>query len=455
MSHAAGSSIDMRTAVMLADIGVVLLVGLVLGRLMRRLRQPAVVGEIAAGIALGPSLLGKLSGNPSARVFPADVQPLLTAVAQIGLVLFMFVVGWEFERRTLRLHARLSLVVSTSSVAVAFGLGATLALWLHPRHANAAGHHVDLLPFAVFLGTAMSVTAFPVLARILADNSLLGTRVGALALAGAAVDDVLAWCLLAYVSALVGADGDDATLVRIALLSVLYVAAMLLIVRPALARLVSHWATAGRWPALLVTLCAGVFLSSWLTSWIGIHAIFGAFLFGVVTPREPAPLLARHVRGPLDNVAMLLLPVFFVVTGLRVDIGALTSADVPALMMIVAVACAGKLAGAFVPARLAGLSWRESMDLGLLMNTRGLTELIILNAAVNLGVLDGRMFTMMVIMALVTTAMAAPLLSRAGEPVTPAPAMPPGRPLHPAGHLPGADRSHLHSRGESRAEGLS
>lgn len=171
-------------------------------------------------------------------------------------------------------------------------------------------------------------------------------------------------------------------------------------------------------------LCAGVFLSSWLTSWIGIHAIFGAFLFGFVMPREPARVLAQHLRKPIDNVGLVLLPVFFIVTGLGVDISALTKGDCLALALLIAVACAGKLLGAIVPARLSGLSWRESKDLGLLMNTRGLTELIILNAAVSLGVLDGRMFTMLVIMALVTTAMAGPLLSKREALATPLPEQP-------------------------------
>lgn len=409
--HLAATAPDMLTAVMLVDIAVVLVVGVLLGRLARRLRQPAVIGEIAAGILLGPSLLGLLPGDLPHRVFPSDVRPLLNAVAQVGLVLFMFLVGWEFEKRLVRPHAGLAAGVSLSSIALAFGLGVALATLLYPDHATVAGHHISFAAFAVFLGTAMSVTAFPVLARVLADNDLSDTRVGSLALASAAVDDVLAWCLLAYVSAMVSADGDYARLGRIAGFALLYAAGMLLVVRPLLAALVWRWAAAERWSALLVVLSAGAMTSAWLTSWIGVHAIFGAFLFGFVTPREPARLLARNVRKPLDDMSLVLLPVFFVVTGLDVDLTALTAGDTVVLLLIVLVACAGKLLGAILPARLAGLPWRESKDLGLLMNTRGLTELIILNAAVTLGVLDVRMFTMMVVMALVTTAMAAPLLS--------------------------------------------
>ncbi|MFE2286507.1 cation:proton antiporter [Streptomyces sp. NPDC059443] len=420
---AGGGLKDATLAMLLLDIGVVLLAGAALGRIAQRLRQPAVVGEIVAGVLLGPSVLGLLPGHLTERLFPAEVRPLLSAVSQVGLILFMFVVGWEFEKRLIRPHAKLAAGVSLSSIAMAFGLGVALAPFLYPEHATVAGHEISFIAFATFLGTAMSVTAFPVLARILTENRLLETKVGSLSLASAAIDDLLAWCLLAYVSALVTSDGDYAGLARIGLLSAGFVALMLLVVRPLVARLVWRWAAAERWSALLAVLCAGALGSAWLTTWIGIHAIFGAFLFGFVMPREPGLVLAQHLRKPLDNVSVVLLPVFFIVTGLGVDLGSLTAGDYVALALIIVVACAGKLAGAILPARLAGFSWRDSRDLGLLMNTRGLTELIILNAAVSLGVLDGRMFTMLVIMALVTTAMAGPLLSRrrtAASPAVPA-----------------------------------
>ncbi|MET9520004.1 cation:proton antiporter [Streptomyces sp. NPDC002994] len=409
---AAPAAQEMKLAIMLADIALVLVAGAAVGRLAQKLRQPAVVGEITAGILLGPSVLGLLPGDLTQRIFPADVRPLLSAVSQVGLILFMFVVGWEFEKRLIRTHAGLAVGVSLSSIAVAFGLGLALAPFLYPEHATVAGQEISFAAFATFLGTAMSVTAFPVLARILSENKLLETRVGSLALASAAIDDLLAWCLLAYVSALVTADGDYSDLARIGLLSVVYVVVMLVVVRPLVSRLVWRWAASERWSALLAVLCAGALTSAWLTTWIGIHAIFGAFLFGFIMPREPAMVLAQHLRKPMDNVSVVLLPVFFIVTGLGVDLGSLTGGDYIALAAIVFVACAGKLIGAIVPAKLAGFSWREAKDLGLLMNTRGLTELIILNAAVSLGVLDGRMFTMLVIMALLTTAMAGPLLSR-------------------------------------------
>jgi Kef-type K+ transport system membrane component KefB len=415
---------DTQLAILLAGIATVLLAGLLLGRLARRLGQPAVIGEIAAGILLGPSILGHLPGNLTEHLFPTAVRPLLSAVSQVGLAVFMVLVGWEFERRLIRPHARLAVAVSLGSVVLAFALGVAAAAVVYPGHHTVGGRTVPFVAFATFLGAAMSVTAFPVLARILAEHRLGGTRVGALALACAALDDVLAWCLLAYVSALVTSGGRYTDLGLIALRSTAYVLLMLLVVRPLLGRLAERLSRAERWPALLTVVVAGAFLSAAATTWAGIHALFGAFLFGFVMPREPAGVLAVHLRRPLQQLSGVLLPVFFIITGLGVDLGALTARNALELLVLLVAACAGKLIGAAVPARLAGFSWPETRALGLLMNTRGLTELVMLNAAVSLGVLDRPMFTMMVVMALVTTAMAAPLL---GDPDRLAPIAGPGR----------------------------
>jgi Kef-type K+ transport system membrane component KefB len=404
----------MQVATMVAGIAIVLLTGILLGSLAKRVRQPAVIGEILAGIALGPSLLGQLPGDLPHKLFPADVRPLLSAVSQVGLLLFMFMVGWEFEKRILRPHRGVAAAVSFSSVGLAFGLGVVVSTLLYSHHDHVAGHHISFLTFATFMGAAMSVTAFPVLARILTDNRLTHTRVGTLALASAAVDDILAWCMLAYVSALVTSAGPK-DLFQVLSLSALYVVGMFLVVRPLLARLVGWFTARHQYRNLLVMLAAGTFLSSYLTTWIGIHGIFGAYLFGFVMPREPAAELSEHLRKPLDNISTVLLPVFFIVTGLGVNINGLHARQWLELAAIVTVACAGKLLGAMIPAWLFGLRGREARALGLLMNTRGLTELIILNTAVQLGVLDGQMFTMMVIMALVTTALAGPLLPKATE----------------------------------------
>lgn len=411
-SLASKSDLLMATAFM--AVAAILVAGSLLANLMRRFHQPAVIGEIAAGIMLGPSVLGLLPGDLTNRLFPADIKPMLSAIAQTGLLLFIFLIGWEFEKSLLRDRRTVAAAVSLSSVLLAFGLGVALALVLYPDHAEVDGVIISRTAFTLFMGAAMSITAFPVLARILTDSGLINTRVGALALASAAVDDVIAWCLLAFVSATVTA-GDAADLLQIGVLSVGYVIAMFFVVKPLLAVLVRRFTQGRVSPYLLLILASGVFLSAYMTTWIGIHAIFGAFLFGFVMPREPVEALRTHLQRPLETVCALLLPVFFIVTGLNVDIAGLSGRNYLELAAIIIVACAGKLIGAAAPALAFGLPWPEARMLGILMNTRGLTELIILNAGVQLGVLDTQMFTMMVIMALVTTAAAGPLLPRSGR----------------------------------------
>ncbi len=410
-SHATPA--DLQSAFMLLGLACILLAGWLLGTLARRFKQPAVVGEVIAGIVLGPSVLGLLPGHLPDRLFPSDVRPLLSAVSQIGLALFMFMIGWEFEKRLLRPHGTLAGAVSASSIAVTFALGVGLSYFLYPRHATVAGHHIAFSEFAAFMGAAMSVTAFPVLARILTDNRLTHTRAGTLALASAAADDLLAWCMLAYVSAMVASRGTGDFL-QVLALSAGYLLVMFVAVRPLLNRAVRALADRGQTAALLALLASGAFVSAWATTWIGIHAIFGGFMFGLIMPRDTSkPVL--EVRKAMEHVSAVLLPVFFIVTGLGVDIGSLSVANFVELTAIVAVACVGKIAGTMTPARLLRLPWRESWALGLLMNTRGLTELVILNTGVALGVLDSRMFTMMVVMALITTAMAGPFLPSAEE----------------------------------------
>lgn len=410
--HSGGASTDLVLSLTLVAAAVILVLGALFGSVFRRFRQPAVVGEIAAAIVLGPSVLGLVPGNVEEQIFTPDVKSMLSAIAQVGLVLFMFQIGWEFDKALLAKRRATAAAVSIGSVAVSFALGAGLGVVLYAGHSVVAGRLVSPLAFVLFLGAAMAVTAFPVLARILTDNGLMGTRVGALALASAAIDDILAWCILAAVSAIVAAR-DAASLVQIAVLSAGYLMAMFLIVRPLLARLVRRLTRDRVSPNLLVILVAGVFLSSYATTWIGIHAIFGAFLFGIIMPREPADLIQVGLRRPLESISRLLLPVFFIITGLGVDIGALNAYHLLELAAVLAVACVGKMLGSSLPARMfGGMGWRESGMLGLLMNTRGLTELIILNAGVSLGVLDQSMFTMMVLMTLATTALAGPLLPR-------------------------------------------
>ncbi|MFC4148111.1 cation:proton antiporter [Micromonospora mangrovi] len=412
---------ELTAAIVMADIAFILLVAHLFGGIARRLGQPVVIGEIIAGIALGPSLLGLLPGDLTHVLFPTAARPYLSAISQVGLLLFMFLIGWEFDRSMIARRKTLTLSVSVSSIALAFTLGIGLAGIIYHRHSTVAGKHVPFLAFALFLGAAMAITAFPVLARILRDRRLSHTPLGMLALASAAIDDVLAWCILAVVAAVATAR-DTTDLIQVVLMSACYVAVMALVVRPALAALVRR--IGPNTYQLAAITAAGVFLSSYATTWVGIHAIFGAFAFGFVMPRQPVEPLSKHIRVPFENIGLVLLPVFFIVTGLGVDIAALTVTNFLELAAIILVACLGKMAGATLPARAFGLPWRDARRLGILMNTRGLTELIVLNIGVSLSVLDSQMFTMMVIMALVTTAMAGPLLQSHTPSHEDAPTMP-------------------------------
>ncbi|SEG36499.1 transporter, CPA2 family [Actinacidiphila yanglinensis] len=400
----------------MADVAAVLIFSAALAPVFRRLRQPQVIAEILAGIALGPSLLGLLPGNLPARLFPVAGRTDLSAIAQVGILLFMFLIGWQMSPGEIRRSRNSVVGVSLSSIALPFAAGIGLATWLYHDHTTVAGHHVGETAFTLFVGTAMAITAFPVLARIILEHRLQATRVGTLALASAAVGDVLAWCMLSVISAVAASSGSG-SLLRIVGWSALYVAVLALVVRPLLKLLVDRMSSDGDVsPLLLGILAGGAFVAGYVTNQIGLDAIFGAFSFGLVMPREAGYGLQARVREPMEHITTLLLPVFFVSTGLSVDVTQLGGGGWLQLAAIAAVACAGKLIGATGAARLSGLSWRDSRTVGFLMNTRGLTELIILNAGVTMGVLDHRMFTMMVIMALVTTAMAGPFVPRLPEP---------------------------------------
>jgi Kef-type K+ transport system membrane component KefB len=404
--HSPATHADLLIGTVLLDMALVLAVGALLGRCARRLRQPAVIGEILAGIALGPSLLGFLPGNPSGWIFPTEARPYLSAVAQVGLAVFMFLIGWEFNPALLAERRSTAAAVSIGSIVVSFGLGVALATVLYHRHDTVGVKHVGFVEFALFLGVAMSITAFPVLARILDERGLTGTRVGSIALASAAIDDVLAWSLLALVAAIATASGPG-ELVQMLVLLAVYLVVLVAVVRPVLAALVRR---AGSSALLLPVVVALVLASAYATTWIGLHAIFGAFCVGLIMPREPRAELVESLRRPLEHTSVVLLPVFFIVTGLGVNLGALTAGDYLELVAIVVVACVGKLTGAIVPAVSLGVPWRDARTLGIPVNTRGLTELVVLGVGLQLLVLDGRTFSMMVLMALITTALAGPLV---------------------------------------------
>jgi Kef-type K+ transport system membrane component KefB len=380
------------------------------GALFRRLGQPAVVGEIVAGIVLGPSVFGALAPRLSGTLFEASSLATLKLFAEIGVVLFLFVVGLELDLTHLRTMAHTAVVISQASIVVPYGLGVVLSLFLYRELAPPG---VTFLAFALFMGIAMSITAFPVLARILSERRLAGTPLGNMAITCAAVNDVTAWMILAVVVAAVGTGGFGPAAVTVGW-TLAFSIAMIWLVRPRLARLLAR-AKTGAPPSTTAMTGALIFLlaSALATESIGIHALFGAFLAGAVIPRDAGLREALTLR--LEEVtSILLLPLFFAFTGLRTDIGLLSDARGWLLCgVIVIVATAGKLGGTLFAARLTGLKWVDSFALGALMNTRGLMELIALNLGYELGILSSRAFAMLVLMALVTTLATGPLLSLA------------------------------------------
>ncbi|MEO3760531.1 cation:proton antiporter [Mycobacterium sp. B14F4] len=399
-------------AYVMLDVAVIIVVARLFGRVARMFRQPTVIGEIVAGIALGPSLLGLLPGHLDTLLFPPDVLPYLKILAQLGLVLFMFIVGLELDVALIRGRQRRAGTISLLSVVVPFALGALLALTLHPLHDVVDAKTVPLLGFVLFLGVAMSITAFPVLARILAERRMNRTSVGVLALSAAAVDDILAWTLLAFVYAVVVGDSPW-SVVRIIALSAVFVTVMFVVVRPALARMLAWYERAGRiTPDMLAVVLVGVLLSALITERIGIHEIFGAFLFGAIMPRRGALEFRREILERLEQMSvLLLLPIFFVIAGFGVNLRAFQDPGLSwQLLLILTVAICGKFGGAFIGARIQRMSFQQSAAIAVLMNTRGLTELVILLIGKQLGVLDTAMFTMMVVMALVTTLITEPVL---------------------------------------------
>jgi Kef-type K+ transport system membrane component KefB len=384
-----------QVVVLLLDLALIVVVTRTFGAVATRLRQPAVIGEVFGAVLLGPTLV---SGVVSQTLFPSDVRPYLSALANLGVALFMFVVGLELDRGLVTGKLRVALTVSAGSIVLPLGLGMLLALYLFQYHPGG-----DRLGFVLFMGAAMAVTAFPVLARILTDRGMHRTELGGLALASAAVGDVLAWSLLAVVVAMVSGAVQWQLLLVIP-----YLAAMLLLVRPLLRRLIGGASAPPRFRFAVVLV--GLLVSSGLTEWFGLHFIFGAFLFGVVMPR--GTMLREDILGPVEQISVtLLLPVYFVVAGLKVDLSGIDAAGFGELGLILLVAVSSKFLGAFAGARLQGVPARPAAVLGTLMNTRGLTELVILTVGLQLGVLDTRLYSLMVVMALVTTAMAGPLLS--------------------------------------------
>ncbi|MFY1671054.1 cation:proton antiporter [Plantactinospora sp. WMMB334] len=401
--------VDIDTvAALLRALVVIVVVARLLGLLCRRFGQPEVIGEIIGGILLGPTLF---HGAITRELFPADIRPALAALSTVGICVFMFLVGLHLADGSLGGHGRIAVMLSLGSTVVPFVLGTLFAVGLV---GDRSGRSAVL--FCLFVGTAMSITAFPVLARILTDRELVDTPIGGLALATAAVGDVLAWSMLAVLVALSRGDTPPWRV----LLVLPFVAILVGLVRPLLARLAAR-PPVTRVPGpvtrmslragLLLTIVAALVLSSTATSWMGLHHIFGAFLLGAVMPRAGAPTLRARVLPWIERVdRRVLLPPFFVVAGFAVNLSAMDGQGVGLLLLILLVAVGGKMSGVFGAARLAGVTSRHSAALALLVNTRGLTELIVLSVGFQIGLLDQRLYSLMVLMALVTTLMPGLLL---------------------------------------------
>jgi Kef-type K+ transport system membrane component KefB len=381
----------------------VIVVGLILAKCFAFLGQPPVIGEVIAGILLGPSLLG---AEASAFILPAAIAPFLGVIAQLGVMLYMFTVGLSLHGERLKHRVRTAVAISHAGIVLPFLLGALLALHLYPQLSS---REVPFTSFALFMGVAMSITAFPVLARILTDRGMIQTELGILAVSCAAADDVTAWCLLAFVVALAKSRPDQGLMVAAATLA--YIGAMVLLIRPVLRRVIARWESEQLSRTAVALVFVALLLSALATEAIGIHAIFGAFLLGAVIPAGST--VARSLSRQLESiVTVLLLPAFFAFTGMRTRIDLLSSLDQWLVCgLIILVATVGKFGGTVAAARLTSLDWRSSLALGALMNTRGLMELIVLNIGLDLHVISPTLFAMMVLMALTTTMITAPALA--------------------------------------------
>ena len=398
-----------RLPVFLAQLVVVILVSRVLGRAMHRMGQPRVVGEMIGGLLLGPSVLGYFASPVYGALFPVGSVRFLNAVSQLGVLLFMFLVGLELDLRTLRGQRHVVTLSSHAGIAIPLWMGATLALLLYPRLSNDA---VSFTAFALFIGCALSVTAFPVLARLLAERGLTRTPFGVLAIACAAVADITAWCLLAVVLAIAEGKLWGVHLWTSIGAAFLFVAFIMTIGRRGLARLLAppiatNSVTSDRLALVMLVALA----SAWVTEQLGIHALLGAFVAGLAMPKSEAFVASITTRLE-ELLGVVLLPLFFAVTGIRMNLGSIDGSAMWLLCaLIFLVATIGKAGGTALGARAAGLPWRDAVSLGALMNTRGLMELVILNLGLENGIITRPIFTMMVLMAIATTALTTPLLA--------------------------------------------
>ncbi len=394
-------------AVLLLQIVIIIAFARLFGFLFKKMGQPAVIGEIVAGIVLGPSIIGLFFPQINQFLFPPASLGTLSFLSQIGLMLFMFIIGMELDLKAIGKQAYGAVIISHASIIIPYTLGMGLAYFIYRDYAPAG---ISFLSFALFMGIAMSITAFPVLARILQEKGLTRSRLGALALTCAAADDLTAWCILAAVIALVKSGSSISVLYTIGL-AVVYVLVMLKLIRPYLERLSNVYdSTEKKRTPIIALLFVLLIVSSYITSIIGIHALFGAFIAGVIMPSSFS--FRKIVIDKIEDVSIiLLLPLFFVITGLKTQVGLLNEGHLWITFgWILLVAVAGKFGGSALAAKMVGQSWKDSLSIGVLMNTRGLMQLIVLNIGYDLGILSPQIFAMMVLMALVTTFMTGPAL---------------------------------------------
>lgn len=394
-------------AILLLQIIIIIAFARLVGFLFKKIGQPAVIGEIVAGIIMGPSIVGLFFPQINHFLFPPASLGTLNFLSQIGLILFMFIIGMELDLKAIGKQAYGAVIISHASIIIPYTLGLGLAYFIYYDYAPAG---TSFLSFALFMGIAMSITAFPVLARILQEKGLTRSKLGAMVLTCAAADDFTAWCILAAVIALVKSGSSISALYTIGL-AVIYVLLMLKVVRPALKRVEAVYNDQEKMRTPIIALLfIMLIVSSYITSIIGIHSLFGAFIAGVIMPSGFS--FRKIVIDKIEDVSIvLLLPLFFVITGLRTQIGLLNEGHLWATFgWILLVAVVGKFGGSALAARIVGQSWKESLSIGVLMNTRGLMQLIVLNIGYDLGILSPEIFAMMVLMALVTTFMTGPAL---------------------------------------------
>jgi len=401
-----GASIFVHVLIVL---GLIVVVGLMLSWLLRFIGQPPVIGEVLAGILLGPSLLGRFWPEASEFILPKEVGPYINIISQLGVILYMFLVGLELNPKAIKERVTTTVGIAHASMAVPFLGGAALGLYLYPHLSD---NSVPFTSFALFMGVALSITAFPVLARILTDRQMQTTPLGMLALGSAAIGDVTAWCMLAFIVGIARESLGEA--INTLVLTCVFVLVMLFAIKPFLEQLLNKISSRPLSPMAMALVFVAILASALVTEQIGIHALFGAFLLGVIIPHDSNLSLAFRSKTE-DVVSVLLLPAFFASVGMRTQIGLVAGPTEWMICgLIILVATAGKFLGTYGAARISGIDPRNSAGLGILMNTRGLMELIVLNIGLEMKILSPTLFAMMVLMAIATTAMTGPLLSLLG-----------------------------------------